>query len=1039
MQINKNDIFNTDYSMSLNMPDELQNPTILQINRLDARTTIVPAQKSGVYYRNKEESDYIFSLNGDYSFALFSDEAPSDFMNIDFDESSFDTLDVPSMWQYRGYAQPTYPNTEYAFPFNPPYIGMANPVGCYRREFTVDEVYERAVLHFEGVDNAFYVYINGEFVGFSKGSRVPAEFDITNLLKKGKNLIAVKVYTYSDASYLENQDMLLASGIFRDVYIIFSNKCSVFDYSVITDTEKAECKVTLFEECKNAKAKLTLGDESVEMNFIGKELSYVFKPEQVKLWTAETPNLYDFTIELFDGDKLCETHSKRIGFRTSKTEETRFKINDVPVIVRGINRHEHNCDNGRSITVEQIYNDLALLKKSNINAVRCSHYPNNPAFYEYATELGIYVMDEADCETHGCGVTGDQGMLSKNPLWESAFLDRTVRMYEREKNETCVVIWSVGNECGWGESLEKCYKYLQNKKGCKPILFNATQKTDCTDFTGTGYCSLEQYRAAANSALEEKKPLMLIEFAHAMGNSPGGLERLWDEVLNTPHCMGGYVWEFKNHGKRRINDDGSVDYLYGGDFYDDNHWSNFTLDGYLTSDGTEKPTFFELKYIYSPIRFELSKNVLTIKNINSFTDTSNLHITAELLCDGKTTMVLNQNMPKVLPLSSLEVPLKLDYSGCSCYLTIKAFDNDNQIALKQFKLESTCKKQPLELTPIKAKYEKNKDNITITGENFLIKFQNGVPCYYSKNNKCYFDEPMTFVVHRADIDNDGVNGLFERWIRTWELARLNKMHHYTESTVIEDSDDAISVTASIVIAATRCYTRFKLIANYRVSNDGLLTTKLCVMPFGFMPQMAGVATPRLPRFGVCFKMDKAFNKVRWLGRGEKQNYTDCKFAAPVGVYELPIDDLNFLFDVPQETGTRTDTEYIQLKDTENSFTVYGNDCFSFSYHPWSLKNLRDARHRSELKEDSSNYLYIDYRMRALGSFSCGPNPEIEEDFEPHNFQFVFAINGEEIKETPDFFLRDFGDKTEKLSNDYVQPIVTESRNTIECKSINGYE
>ena len=1043
MRLLKNQPFPSDLSLPLNSPKELCDPSILHKNRLSARATLIPAQKKGVYYQNKEESDRLLSLNGDYRFALFSDDAPQGFELPDFDDSGWDILDVPSMWQFRGYGEPTYPNVEYPFPFFPPYICRLNPVGCYRRTFFIETEAKRAILHFEGVDNAFYVFINGCFAGFSKGSRLPAEFDISPLLKKGENTLAVKVYTYSDASYLENQDMLLASGIFRDVYILFSPQTGLWDYELITDTHTLTCTAALFEATENTHARFTLNGHSITVPFTEKTASCAFTSEGLSLWTAETPFLYDFTIEILHHDRVTETHSKRVGFRTSEIKNQAFCINGSPVLLKGINRHENDCRNGRAVTKEQILRDLQLLKSSNINAIRCSHYPNNPAFYEYASELGFYVMDEGDLESHGCGITGDQGLLNKSEQWLPAFMDRTVRMAERDKNETCIVIWSVGNEIGAGQNAEACAEYLRARKDSKPVQYHALNSADQA-FIGCGYPNLYRLEKTLAAGKGKPQPILLIEYAHAMGNGPGNLEHLWDFVINNPEFAGGYVWEFRSHGMRRENKNGVADYLYGGDFHDDNHWSNFTLDGFLTSNGTPKPTFEELKYVYAPVRFSYENGILTIHNTRDFTDLSSLRLEAEILCDAKVCQKIRLSMPAVAPRGKETMALPLTYSGCDCFLTLRAIEGENIVALKQFVLPATQKKIPLACAKQKAVCRQEQDTVTVFNDQFKIEWKNGVPVFYQKDGVTYFDQPMQFVVYRAETDNDGIVGLYPRWIKSWEQQRLHKMRFFTQTTSVKQDDTQVSIKVNGILTADHCFTGFTIEAVYTVSHNGLLRVSLTVKPYGQMPMMLEYGsigkdetmTPRLPRFGVCFPLTKDFASVRWFGRGPEQNYTDALGAAPVGIYERPLQKLNFAYDVPQETGTRTDTRFLQIPGSSGTFTVYGNDTFSFSYHPWKLDNLRAARHPSELKEDQKNYLYIDYRMRALGSFSCGPNPEKEYDFEPHDFQFVFALNGECTQEAV-YQNIDFGPKTQKLTDVYIRPKIEEEREVIECRSVEG--
>ena len=1034
MRIYKNQLFCSDVSRPLNAADELQNPSILHMHRLPARSTVIPAGRAGIYYRNKECSDRLYSLNGTYRFALFSEATPEGFERPEFDSSDWDALEVPSMWQFQGYGEPTYPNTEYAFPFDPPYIDRLNPVGCYIKKFTVDAPAHRSILHFSGVDNAFYAYLNGEFVGFSKGSRLPAEFDISDKLQKGENTLAVKVYTYSDASYLENQDMLLANGIFRDVYILSMPQAALWDYEILTDTEKAVVRATLFEACEDTTLRLTFDGETVELTPEGRQAEYTFARNGRLLWNAETPHLYDLTIEVVQHGVTREWHSKRIGFVHSEVKEQRFWINGSPVLIRGINRHENDPVGGRYMTVEQIERDLRLIKSANINAIRCSHYTNNPAFYELASELGLYVMDEADLESHGCGITGDQGYLNKDPAWLGAFMDRVERMTACDKNETCIVIWSVGNEIGQGENADRCIAYLRSREDKKPAIGGKPGS-----FVGAGYPSVAKLRQVLESNREDDRPILLVEYAHAMGNSPGSLESLWNYVLDHPQFCGGYVWEFRGHGMRRDNPDGTVDYLYGGDFHDDNHWSNFTLDGYLTSDSTPKPTFYDLKYIYAPLRMRLEGERLTITNLRDFTDTADMTFVAELSCDGEVKETVTLDVSAIAPRGSVTVPLAHPYSGYDRYVTVRVVCGGDTVVLKQFALEANRSRRPLPPAVCAYTVAQERDHVSVQGTDFAVEIRNGMPCRYEKAGIVYLDEPAYFVTHRAEIDNDGIHGLFLRWIKRWEDTRLHKMRLFIADTAVTEDADGVHITAIGKLAAEHCFTGFDVTAVYTVSHDGLLRVQYTVRPYGRMPMLgAFTADPveqqfmRLPRFGVCMPLRQSFDRVRWFGRGAQQSYTDSTAAAPVGLYELPIEEMNFLYDMPQETGSRCDTRYVQVKEGSHTLVVYGNDRFSFAYHPWTLDTLRAARHRSELVRDEKNYLYIDYRMRALGSLSCGPNPEPEFDFAPHDFVFSFALNGEQTA-APQFFLTELGEKTRALTESYTYREIVTERNVVECK------
>lgn len=1041
MRIYKNQCASSEFSMVKSAVEELCNPEILHINRMAPRAMSIPAQEKGITFKNRYNSDRIFSLNGNYKFALFSDEAPEHFENINFSDEDWDIIDVPSMWQYRGYSKPAYPNVEYPFPFLPPNVFCPNPVGCYRKKFTYKKGdFDRFILHFEGVDNAFYVYINGCFVGFSKGSRLVSEFDITKFLNDGENFIAVKVYTYSDASYLENQDMLLASGIFRDVYIIRSYECAVFDFGVYTDTNRLRAEVVLFETSPSTKVRITLDEEIKVLTPVNKKVECEFFPTNVKLWTAETPYLYDFCIEILENEDVKECHFKRVGFRHSEVCNTQFLINGSPILFRGINRHEYNCQNGRTIKDEQIYNELKILKKNNVNAIRCSHYPNNSVFYEYASELGFYVMDEGDIETHGCGITGDQGYINKLPQWKNAFLDRIKRTVERDKNETCIVMWSVGNECGCGENTVDCAKYLRKLPFPKPIHYRQEEEYKYLDaLAPCGYPNIIKMEKAMQSEMqsETKRPLLLTEYAHAMGNSPGNLREIWDFVLSHKIFAGGFAWEYKNHGFYKKNTDGSVDYLYGGDFNDDNHWSNFTLDGFMTSNGTPKPTFKELKYIYSPARFTIEDGNIYVENLWDFISLKGLVAKVEIIVDAK---IISEHVI-IMPDVPARHKKKIEYeipacNGIEAYLTIKLFDKDNLVGLNQFELPANQKRTKFVGEKFECIVTKDNDLIHISGKDFLVKFKNGLPIFYKQNNDIIFDTPMKIMTYRAEIDNDGIVDLFPRLMGEWERCRFDKMNFYCENVTVKKESNVVEITSCGTVTSTKCYTGYKVSIKFKIYEGGLIVVSMEVSPYGKMPLAENYTDmtyiTALPRFGVCFEVSKDFDVAKWYGRGEDQNYDDAKSATPIGVYELPVSELNFQYDVPQETGTRTDVRCLEMKSTNKSFYIYGSDAFSFSCHPWHIDNLRKARHLSELSEsENKNYLYVDYCMRALGSHSCGPNPERKYDFEPHSFNFAFAFGAGQC-DNAKYLLYDFGCKTEKLSQTYIYEEKESVVSEVEC-------
>ena len=1007
--------------------NKLHNPDCLQDGCLKPRATVIPALQKDVYYKNKEDSKLIQSLNGDFKFSYQPNDCLEDFFTLDYDDTTWDTIDVPSMWQYRGYSKPAYPNVKYPIPFNPPYVFCENPVGYYRKRFVADKT-AKTILYFGGVDNAFFVYLNGSYVGFSKGSRLPVEFDISAKLQDGENLLCVKVFTYSDATYLENQDMLLASGIFRDVFLLHLADTFVFDYYIRTDKNKIIIDISLEGE-NFADYSLQIGvDGQTQEIKAQKENHFEFIIENPRKWNAETPNLYHTYITLLRDSIPCEIHSKKIGFISCRTEGNRLLVNDTPITIKGMNRHEHHPKNGRAITVELIEKELKNIKLHNMNAIRCAHYPNNPAFYEIANELGIYVMNEGDIETHGCDVTGDQGYLAKQPEWQKAFVNRTLRMVERDKNETCIIIWSVGNEHGDGENIDACISVIKEKLGNVPVLHvvdNARNPRIC-DFRMGGYFSME----ALTSYAPEGKPVIMIEYGHAMGNSPGLMEDSWDYIYRNRHIAGGYVWEYKNHGFYNCDENGTPFYQYGGDFEDYSHWSNFSMDGYCLSDGTPKPSLRDCKNVLAPCYVTYENNQIKILNTNDFRALDYITLRWEICEDYNVIRKGEMQLPAISPYSEYTLPIDIAVSkktpGAVVFANLRFYDeNDFEVSYKQVELSAIPKKPYIGRKP-KAELCAEDKRLTIKSESFKIVLENGLLAFYEKAGQVLIEKPMKLNFYRAPIDNDGIIGWSERWISEWGRTFLKHFAFFANSMQVEEECDCIRVTAKGKVLPTGRFIGFHVELIYRIYEDGLILVEYVGKPFGVFKDV-------LPRIGVLFETDPSYDTVRWYGRGPEENYCDRKAHCNFGLYESKIEELNFLYDVPQECGNHEGTSFVQLCGKNKTLTMIGVDKFAFSCHDFSLEGLEKARHRNELKKTPEKYLYIDYKMRGLGSYSCGPNPEECYELHPHSFRLVFAVSGEADPEKVLQLSRSaFCCKTETLSDTYKFSIVQGDASVIEC-------
>ncbi len=1000
------------------MRAEFENPRFQHENRLPARSVMLPAQVTGVDYRTKENSDRVQSLCGTWKFLFIED----DFDYIDGtaavgDFDGWDDIPVPSEWQFYGYGRLRYPNVDYSFPLNPPYVGLDNPLGIYRRKFVLSsQAKDRLVtLHFDGVDGAFNLYINGAYVGFSKGSRMAAEFDITDFVHPGENDITVEIWTYSDAQYLENQDMWNANGIFRDVYLLFENRAGLWDWEMITTSSSLAVVLMPRTEGTDLRAELTF-DRRTRKCDLAHENSVKFELPSPESWNAENPYLYDLELKLYSGETLVEIHSKKVGLCESAVIDGLFCVNGTPIVFCGANRHETGPECGRAITVAQIERELKLLKSCNFNAIRTSHYPQHPAFYEICAELGIYVLDEADIESHGCGAAWDQGLIAKRAEWEEAFLDRTRRMYMRDKNETCIVVWSIGNEAGEGPNIERCVEWLRTQRVKKPLL----QAQDnglhpyMGDFRQWGYANLATVREYAE--MESDYPAIGTEYGHGMGNSPGGLEDIWDIIDETPQMQGGFIWEFKSHGaavdparagdKRGVGaqdvihrDPGQVgmrSYFYGGDYGEGPSWGNFLLDGYCFSDGTPKPALYEIKHLMAPLRIRNRDGALSIYCRNSFERLDNVTMIWNLCEDTK---VLSSGTKTGLcfgPGDVVRVPYPAELpderkAGAQYLLNVMMFLGERDLGYAQIVLaREDAKLYEASAAAAVTVQDVTRRKLTAQAGASTLTFIDGMLARMERGGEVLLDRKMQISLYRVNTDNDGtmVAGLHGRhWRDVWDRAHLDKPVFQPEAHTVTSEGDVTVLTFVGKIVFEGLFEGFLTTVTYRLYADG--TVGVCVEgePYGFLPET-------LPRIGVRFETPKTFDAVQWYGRGWQENYPDRKACTLIGKYEGDAASMSVHYERPQDNGVRVDTRWIGLTDGGKGGLLFSAcDEFAFAVHDYSILALRDAEHRCELNKDPLyNHLYLDYAVRGLGSNSCGPEPEEQYELRPHAFRFAFAVS-----------------------------------------------
>ncbi len=978
------------------MRPEFTDPGALYEKRLPARTIVLPGQKEGIYYRNKTESDRIRLLNGTWRFLYAEEERdlPADFAAPGVDDATWDTVPVPSEWQILGYGKPRYPNVDYPFPFDPPYIGGENPVGVYRTGFTLDRAAAKrdVILHFDGVDGAFEVYVNGTYVGFSKGSRCAAEFDITPYIHtEGENLLCVRIYTYSDASYLENQDMWLANGIIRDVYLIYQNKVCLWDYEIVTT--KDSLSLVLYPNMENTDLRAEVSfDRRTRKTDLHTESAVRFELPSAQAWNAEDPFLYDLTITVYQGNTVTEVHSKRVGLRESAIVDGLFCVNGTPITFCGVNMHEYRPGKGRAISAEDVEEDLKLLKAFNVNAIRCSHYIRHPAFYELCNEMGFYVADEADLETHGCGTTGDEGWLSKRPEWLSAYLDRTQRMYMRDRNETCIVIWSIGNECGRGQNLVDCAAWLRTQRNKKPILQAQDEQhaPQFTDFRQFLYKNLAEVMRFAEE--ESDYPVVATEYAHAMGNSPGGLSDLWDIFDAYPQMQGGFIWEYRSHGFPKTLPNGETTYLWGGDFDEGPNWSNFVIDGYCFSDGTPKPSFYELKYLMSPVRIRAVEGGFSLYCRNAFTRMDHCTLLWNLTAD---TEILDSGMQTGLcfgPGETVQIPYPCTHPektipGAVYRVNVMLYQGERDLGYAQAELYTAPPAAPI---PAKGTLtvEEAVGDVTVKGEGLGVTLRRGMLYRIETSDGILLDRPMEMSFYRANTDNDGIlNCIRSRHLRnTWDFANLYRTPFIPASHMCDIQDGSVRIVYEGKTMAEGKSFGFTTRITYTVYADGRVHTEIEGEPFGSLPDI-------LPRIGVRFMTPKAEDSVSWYGRGWQENYPDRKACTLIGKYEANVGDMPVSYDRPQENGCRCDTRYLSLTTADNIGLLFAGDApFAFSVHPYSLDTLLRAHHKHLLTEDPRyNHVYLDYAIRGLGSLSCGPEPEEAYELHPGAFRFGFTV------------------------------------------------
>jgi len=1009
--------------------NDWENANLIGINKENPHATLVPYSNiEKALIDNRYESEYLKLLNGNWKFNWVEkpQDRPQDFYTLNYNDKNWKTIKVPSNWQIEGYGTPIYVNIKYPFEKNPPYIQHGyNPVGSYRHEFSVpDNWKERNIfIHFDGVESAFYLWINGKKVGYSEGSRTPAEFNITKYLKKGKNLLAAEVYRWSDGSYLEDQDFWRLSGIFRNVYLFSVPKVHIRDFKVETDLDEnyidANLTVTtkLFnygtEKSRNDKIVISLYDRTnniVQNKILDEEQTILLhsqdesimylkaKIENPLKWSAENPNLYTLVLILKnDKEKITEILSAKIGFREVEMKNGQFLLNGKAILFKGVDRHEHEPATGHYIDDASMIKDIKLMKQHNINAVRTSHYPNDPRWYELCDEYGIYLIDEANIESHGMGYDPDV-TLGNNPNWRKAHLDRIERMYERDKNHPSVVIWSMGNEAGDGSNFMAASAWLHNHDKQRPVHYERALLQSHVDIYSLMYGSIDWLKKYAERY--DNRPYILCEYAHAMGNSVGNLQDYWDVIEKYRVLQGGFIWDWVDQGITKKNDEGENYFAFGGDYGETPTDRNFCFNGLVRPDRSITAKLIEVQKVYQNISFkdwDLKNKLVQIKNKFFFTNLNEFHFKWEILENGitqQTGIIPDLNLPPQ-EFTVIEIPFKtfIPKPGKEYFLNIYAeLNKDNSwarkdyiIAEEQFQLPlfESATVTPQNLPSLKLNESENK--ISIENNKFKITFdkQKGSIGNYEQNGKQLFEKGPEPNFWRAPTDNDFGNGMPER-CAVWEFTGKNRIVKNYKIQEINDSE--INVIFNFVLEDAQS----SLKTIYNILGNGIIS-----VTNNFVPNNNEL--PELPRFGMNMNLPKEFNQVTWYGRGPYENYWDRKTASFIGEYSSTIKGIFEFYETPQENSNRSDNRWvIFMNNNEEGIAFIGEPTIDFSasyYTPGGLTlSERGIKHMYQIPKNNYINVNIDYKQTGVGGDdSWGARTHKEYTLYPKQYIYGFKI------------------------------------------------
>lgn len=967
-----------------------QNLHISQAGAEALRSYFVPHSKTQSLHAGYGKSDRILSLNGKWKFFYCRNASylPENAFQEDFDCSTWNAITVPSTWQSEGYDHYHYSNLEYCIPYNPPFVPFETPCAFYLRDVELTDPKDYAwYLTFEGVDPCCYLWINGNFVGYHQVSHSFFEFNVTRYIKAGNNRISILVFKWCDGTYLECQDKMRLTGIFGNVGLLKRPKYHIRDYKIKTTVDDSSQAAVIYidVDCPETLPccfELHNPDHSFnQKGILTKGVNRIFLQNPL-LWNEETPALY--TLCLISPDEIIEQY---VGIRTIDIRDGVFLLNGKPLKLHGVNRHEVHPKHGYVFSQDEMLEEILLMKTHNVNVIRTSHYPANPYLYYLCDLYGIYVIDEADLEAHGiiklyAAGSESNRLIADNPDFLEAILFRERSLIERDKNHPCVIIWSMGNETGYGKNMEIAASMIRALDSTRPINYeSSTHPIMHNDINGIDLISRMYLPIdTLNNELQTyqyKKPLLLTEYCHCMGNSPGDFEEYHKIIYDNPGMLGGCVWEWRDQAMNMGADpSGQTIYCYGGDYGDFPNCSNFCIDGIIFADGKPHTGLKEHKNVYRPIRIypqNISNGLFEAECFSCFTNPSETYDFIYSVSQNGTVVSVNRIPCPPIPYRK-RVPFTLPYElpeNGRCYLYISTVlrsscnwaDKNFEVGFEQFELPvaGSCFTNIAVYPEGKIEYEESYDHIAVYSDYFEYRFHKytGSLDFVQFGGQLFIDSPVAYQIWRAPTDND-------RYIRVeWEKAGYDRIINQVEHFEVNVSTDEISISFHLKLTAVALQPIGELYAKYTVSNTGILDVNIQLT--------RNLQMPWLPRFGICLELPVSMNEVTYFGYGPFESYCDKHHSSYMGLFHSSVNELFENYVNPQENGSHWNCEYLSLKDTNKMITVTSQKPFTFNASPYTPQELTLKTHSYQLIPSDKTILCLDCQHSGIGSASCGPN------------------------------------------------------------------